>query len=148
MADKERELTKKAADEVATTDGDVEFPEEVSQIMESMPETERHVMTKFFYRATSMVRVSPEMEVSKKLSPEHITKMLENESTAMRYQHEDEQQSRRHHLIYVIIAVILIMFLVLTLKDNPDVLEKILYAAGGMVAGAAGGYGYAQSRKE
>jgi hypothetical protein len=39
-------------------------------------------------------------------------------------------------------ALIFIVVMVVLLKNQPDMLEKILYTLGGITAGAFGGYGF------
>lgn len=34
------------------------------------------------------------------------------------------------------------------LKDNPDIMEKVIYAAGGLIAGPVGGYGIGKNKTE
>ena len=44
--------------------------------------------------------------------------------------------------------MLFVIALVILLKDNPDVLEKVIYAGGGLIAGAFGGYGYGKNKRE
>ncbi len=36
--------------------------------------------------------------------------------------------------------------LIILLKDNPDIMEKIIYTVGGVVIGAFGGYGFGKNK--
>ena len=45
-------------------------------------------------------------------------------------------------IIAILFAVIIFVF-----KDNPDVVEKILFTTGGAIVGAVGGFGYGKARK-
>ncbi len=48
----------------------------------------------------------------------------------------------------MIVAMVFFIFLVILLKDNPDVMEKIIYTVGGVVVGAFGGYGFGKNRND
>ncbi len=48
----------------------------------------------------------------------------------------------------LIVAMIFFILLVILLKDNPDVMEKIIYIVGGVVIGAFGGYGFGKNRND
>jgi hypothetical protein len=38
-------------------------------------------------------------------------------------------------------------FVIVQLKNTPDVMEKIIFAIGGVTTGALGGYGFGRSKK-
>ena len=38
--------------------------------------------------------------------------------------------------------------MIVLLKDNPDVMEKIIYTVGGVIVGAFGGYGFGKNRND
>ena len=38
-------------------------------------------------------------------------------------------------MIFLVVVIVL-------LKDKPNIMEKMIYAAGGLIAGAVGGFGY------
>lgn len=59
---------------------------------------------------------------------------------------EVEYKERHEDKIYKVIIMVCIMIflivLIILLKDNPEIMEKIIYAAGGLIAGGVGGFGY------
>lgn len=44
--------------------------------------------------------------------------------------------------------MLFIIVIIIFLKDTPDVMEKIIYTAGGLIAGALGGYGFGKTKKD
>ena len=46
-----------------------------------------------------------------------------------------------------IIMIFLIVIIVL-LKDNLYIMEKVIYAVGGVIAGAFGGYGFGKNKND
>lgn len=48
----------------------------------------------------------------------------------------------------MIVAMAFFILLVILLKDNPEVMEKIIYTVGGVVIGAFGGYGFGKNRND
>ena len=51
-------------------------------------------------------------------------------------------------VIVLLIALVFIVALVVLLKDNPDILEKVLYTLGGVITGAFGGYGIGKNARD
>lgn len=58
-------------------------------------------------------------------------------------------QEMKHRKIFtfatIVIAMIFFVVIIVLLKDNPDVMEKVLYTVGGVVIGAFGGYGFGKN---
>lgn len=48
----------------------------------------------------------------------------------------------------MIVAMAFIIIIIVLLKDNPEIMEKIIYTVGGVVIGAFGGYGYGKNKSE
>lgn len=48
----------------------------------------------------------------------------------------------------MLVAMVFFIIIIVLLKDSPDVMEKVLYAVGGVIAGAFGGYGLGQRKRE
>lgn len=50
----------------------------------------------------------------------------------------------------MLVALALVFFtaIIVLLKDNPDVLEKIIYSVGGVIVGAFGGYGFGRQKRD
>lgn len=46
----------------------------------------------------------------------------------------------------VIVVIVVIVGIVILLKDKADIVEKVLYAMGGLIIGAIGGYGFGKNK--
>lgn len=119
------------------------LPNEISHVLEGLPEEKKTLIEQTMVAQFAMItnRTSPELEVTKKITSEHITKILENESIGMEYSFKDVRGKRTFYLIVILIVSALLTALSIILKDNPEVLEKVLIGLGGAIAGAFGGYG-------
>ena len=126
-----------------------EFPTEVEEALESIPEEQKKIIEEHLFSFMQMRSVSsPETEVMKKLTSEHITSYMD-------IMHDDMQNKyieKRHNKIFSIIVLCLTMAFIITiviiLKSNPDIMEKVLYSAGGLIAGAIGGYGLGRKKTD
>jgi hypothetical protein len=58
----------------------------------------------------------------------------------------ERRDNKLFALTFTVLALSFCVVLVLLLKERPDLLEKILCAVGGIVAGAFGGYGIGRHR--
>lgn len=117
------------------------IPAEVAQVLDTLPVEQRTTIVRFFSQAVLLSRSSPETEIAKKINSDHITQLLNQDQQAMEYEFKDSQSRRKYQLISTGIVCVIVLALVVILKDSPDTLEKVLIGLGGVIAGAAGGYG-------
>lgn len=120
------------------------LPEEVSEVLNEIPmaNDQRKMIEALFVSQTSMIsRVSPEIEVSKKVTSEHISTMLDTEQQAMKHTFEDRKQSRIFNGFVILAACAVLIALVILLRDNPAVMEKIITAVVSALLGGGAGYG-------
>ena len=89
---------------------------------------------------------SPEAMVMKKLTPEHISQFLDGASQEMKNSYKEKFHKKIFTFLTMIVAMIFFVVIIILLKDAPDVMEKVLYAVGGVCAGAFGGYGLAKKQ--
>lgn len=90
--------------------------------------------------------MSPETEVMRKVTSEHISKFLDSQDTAMNKQFQEVKESKIYTFGIFLFTLIFIVILIILLKDNPEVMEKVLFTLGGLVTGAIGGYGYGKTK--
>lgn len=121
-----------------------DFEKEVAALPEEQQLIVRAMMTSF--QMTGMN--NPESNLAKQWRPEHIQSYLDGAREDMQNAYKDRQQNRWFMLAIVVLALFMIAFIILTLKDTPDVMEKILYAVGGLVTGLVGGYGFGKTKKD
>jgi hypothetical protein len=93
-----------------------------------------------------MGQVSPSSSLINKMQPEHIGKLLDNLDKDGERELKKGNTILRFAVIFVLIGCGILVFLTLTLKDQPDLLRMAITAiiSGGM--SFAGGYGVGISR--
>jgi hypothetical protein len=118
------------------------IPDEIEQILEEMPQENRKTVERFIFSSFQMKGISsPENEVMKKISSEHIDKFLTASQEDMQKSYSEKRDRKIYNIILTILGLGFVLIVIMTLKDNPDVMEKVIYTIGGLVAGAFGGYG-------
>ena len=124
------------------------LPEDISQVLEGLPNEKRATIERTIVSQFAMIssRSSPELEISKKITSDHITKLLETQSKGMDYSFKDEKNKRWFYLGLIALVSAVVIALVVILKNNPEVMEKVLIGLGSAIAGAAGGYGIKAAR--
>ena len=88
-----------------------------------------------------------ESSVAKKITEEHITMMLGLEQKGIETQYKENKSNRVFIVAIAILGVGLIITILVLFRDKPDMVEKILYAAGGVAAGFLGGLGVGKSKR-
>lgn len=124
---------------------DVVIPEEVETILEGLPENTKKRVEKLVVQEFGMMgigRLSQENEIAKKINEEHITNYLNGAKEQMHNDFKERHERKIFTVILVGLALIFILLVIILLKENTDVLEKIIYSITGLVAGAFGGYGF------
>ena len=145
MADN-KQLTKKVNDQ---SENDQALPAELTEVLQSVDPDARKKIEYFMHSQISLVsRISPEAQIMKKVTPEHITTMLQTQENAMQNTFKENREKRISGLIAGALLAGFLIFVIVFLKDNPTLMEKIIIAAGGLVAGAAGGYGYGKTKRD
>lgn len=99
--------------------------------------------------ASSMVlrRVAPEAPIMEKLTGEHLTEIIRNAESESRREHRSALENRVFILLVTVIGLVFFGFIIVQLKDKPDVMEKVLFTVGGIIAGAFGGYGIGTKKR-
>lgn len=121
---------------------------ELEEILESVPPERRKDIEKMMILSSTQMRSisSPETAVMKKLTSEHISKYLEGAELEMKNSYTEKLHKKVFMLLSMIIILVFFVVIVILLKDNPDVMEKVLYAVGGAAFGSLGGYGFGKTK--
>jgi hypothetical protein len=103
----------------------------------------------FFERSMSMMvgQFSRESAIEKNIQPEHISAYLEGMSDSTKRSFRERRENKVFALLLVAVALVFFIFLIDKLKDNPELLQNIIYAVIGLIAGALGGYGVGQKKR-
>lgn len=91
---------------------------------------------------------NPETAVMNKITEEHISQFLTGSREEMQYSYKEKSQKKIFTLLALVLVMAFCVIIICLLKDSPDIMEKVLYTVGGVVAGAFGGYGYGKNRRE
>lgn len=119
------------------------IPPEITEVLSELPEQQRKEVRRMYMAAFSMInRSSPEGDIAKKITSEHISSMLNAQEKGMDYAYKENQ----HRLIFFVVVLVVIVVAVVTiialLKDShPESMSQILTALISAALGAAGGYG-------
>ncbi len=90
---------------------------------------------------------SPQAEMMKKVTTEHISQMLSNQEADSQRHYSEKQAKKWFSLAWLVIICVFMTGVIWLLRGSPETLEKVLYAAGGLIAGGLGGYGYGKSSR-
>ena len=138
-----KQLAKKESDPVQ----DNVLPEEFAEVLQKVDPQTRGQIERIMVSQFSMVsRLSPETEVMKKVTPEHITAMISTQDEAMKRTFKENSEKRWFSIGLAAMLCGMFVFVILALKDTPDVMEKIIYAVGGVIVGGFGGYGIGRTK--
>jgi hypothetical protein len=120
-----------------------------NEVLDSLPELDKAAVQYF------LLMQGQNKSLVERMNPEHVTLALENEKQAELHnyqkaelEHKDNNSNRIFLLALALAIVGLIVTILVLFRDRPEMVEKILYAAGGLLAGAVGGYGYGKSKRE
>ena len=126
-----------------------DLPKEFSEILEDMPKEARHEVRKMVGMSMQMGGIiSPQLELMKKMTSENVTEFLQGQRESANNQFKESRDHKILLAFTLVISFLFITVLVILLKENPDILEKVLYTLGGLVTGLLGGYGYGKSKRE
>lgn len=132
---------------VEENENEYEDYDNFDDVLESVPPEVRSEVKRVMSMSLNMRRVmSPETEVMRKVTSEHISKFLDSQDTAMNKQFQEVKESKIYTFGIFLFTLIFIVILIILLKDNPEVMEKVLFTLGGLVTGAIGGYGYGKTK--
>ncbi|MCI8293667.1 MAG: hypothetical protein HFH53_09090 [Hespellia sp.] len=84
----------------------------------------------------------------KKITPDHISQYLDGAELEMKNSYAEKFHRKIFTFSTMIVSMIFFVILVILLKDNPDVMEKVIYTVGGVVVGAFGGYGFGKNKSD
>lgn len=123
---------------------------ELEDVLENVSPEQRKLIERIIISSSIQMRSisSPETVVMKKLTADHISKYLDATELEMKNNYVEKFHRKVFIFLTMIVAMIFFIFLVIFLKDMPDIMEKVIYTTGGVVLGAFGGYGFGKNRSE
>ena len=123
---------------------------ELEDVLENVPPEQRKIIERMMISSSFQLRSmsSPEAAVMKKLTPEHISKYLDGAELDMKNSYAEKFHKKVFTFLTIIVAMVFFIAIIVLLKDNPEVMEKIIYTVGGVIIGAFGGYGFGKNRND
>ena len=124
-----------------------EAPSEISQ--DESDRVQREIVTHSEeFRAFMMQSGFPGMEISSKITPEHIDKMLATDDKKVDVASKDRHEDRLFKLAIVVIGIVAVVVLCVFFKDDVESLQKIIFPLISLLVGAIGGYGFGKTQKD
>ena len=135
-----------ARDETSNEASGQVVDDEEQDALAAIPKRVWHSFEMFMAQARSGSIPSPFWE---KITPEHVSQVIESRDLATKLTIEDRQKCRHFDVVYIILGVLALGFLVLTLQgSNPDLLEKLITIVLSFVGGMGAGWGLARRRSQ
>lgn len=123
------------------------FGKEMDLILEGIPKESRHEVKKLVGMSMQMGGViSPQMELMKKMTSEHVSEFLATQKKEMENHYKENRENKIFLFAILLITLVFIILLIQLLKDKPDIMEKVLFTLGGLITGLFGGYGIGKSK--
>lgn len=123
------------------------FENELDAILENMPKEDRHEVRKMIGLSMQMGgAISPQMELMKKMTPEHVSDFLDTQKKAMENQFKESRENKVFLFAVLLVTLAFVILLIFLLKDKPEVMEKVLFTLGGLITGLFGGYGIGKAK--
>lgn len=142
--DENKQEPKKQAEETTQSGGDTLIPNE---ILDAMPEEDRVRVEGYIRQFMMFSNISRRSNpIAEKITEEHITKIIDKSENQDIRDKRDRNIDRLKELIILVIGLIFLTFLIIFLKDNEEMLYKIILAIISFVGGF--GFGKTKSRKE
>lgn len=125
------------------------IPPEMAEVLNGLPEPQREEMSRMITTSFGMIgRVSPEIEIAKKITPDHISSMLNAQEKGLDYTYKDNQHKMIFFVVILVVVLIAIIAIIALLKDNnSEAMTRILTALISAALGAAGGYGIGAKKR-
>lgn len=121
--------------------------EEFDTFFENMPKEDRHVARKMLGMSMQVGGViSPQLEIMKKMTSDHISEFLQGQREATKFQFKENRENKIFFGFILIVMLAFVIVVIQLLKATPEIMEKVLYAAGGFIAGVIGGYGFGKTK--
>lgn len=137
------------SDNMSEKNDDNELEEMLDEVLDKIPQEHRKTVEKMIFSQSVQMRgvISPETAVMNKITSEHITDFLAASQEEMKYSYEEKRHKKLFAFATVVISMVFIVMVIILLRDTPDIMEKVIYAVGGVVAGAFGGYGFGKNKQ-
>ena len=116
------------------------IPEE---ILDALPEEERGRVASIIKQTMISGVMRQSNPITEKITSDHITQIIDTSDKRDARDRSDKQKEQIYNLVLLTLGLIFIGFLVVFLKDSPELLNKIIIA----IIAFVGGFGAGKLRK-
>ena len=113
-------------------------------ILEGIPEKERGRVASIIKQTMISGVMKRSNPIADKITSEHITQLISKSDVLDKRDRDERRSERNYNLLLIIIGLAFTGFLVVFLKNNEDLLIKIVIG----IISFIGGFGFGQSRKK
>lgn len=96
---------------------------------------------------TQSMSFPPEALVMTKINEEHISDFLAASRENMQKSYQEKFHNKIFQSFLIVMAVIFVIAIIVLLKSQPEIMEKIIYMIFGFLGGVAGGYGVGRRKR-
>ena len=105
------------------------------EILEGIPVEERSKIKSIISQTMFSGVMKRSNPISEKITSEHITKLIDNSNIQDDRDRKERKSDKNYQIIFLLIGLLFIGFLIVFLKDNEDLLYKIIIAIISFVGG-------------
>jgi len=141
MEDTEKRL-EKVDNKKEISDSEETFNIIPDEILEAIPVEDRSRVKSMITQtmvSSVMKRSNP---ISEKVTSEHISKLIENSNVQDERDRKERKSNKNYQVIFLLIGLLFLGFLIVFLKDDKDLLYKIVIA----VISFVGGFGIGKTK--
>ena len=121
---------------------------DIDEIPEDVKKQVKRLVVQQSFRMMGIERISQENEISKKINAEHITNFLDSAKEQMQNDYKERHERKIFITVLMFLALAFFITIIVLLKSDKEILEKIIYSVASLVAGAFGGYGFGRHKDQ
>ncbi len=114
------------------------------EIYENIPEEDRDRIESIVSQTLISGVMRQNHPLSEKITPEHITKLIDNSEARDVRDYQERKSNRWYHLAVLVISLVFLAFLIIFLKEDKELLYKVIIA----IISFAGGFGVGAIRQK
>ena len=113
------------------------------EILESIPIGERSKIKSFISQTMISGVMKRSNPIAEKITSEHLTRLLENSDEQDKRDRAERKSEKNYQITFLLIGLIFLGFLIIFLKDDKELLYKVIIA----IISFVGGFGIGKTRK-
>ena len=115
-----------------------------NEILEAVPAEERGRFISIMKESMFASFMSGNDPIAEKITTEHISKILENVDVQDKRDRDERKSEKNYQIIFLLIGLVFMGLLIFFLKDDKDLLYKIIIA----IISFIGGFGIGKTRQK